>query len=357
VLLAVAAGWLGAQAKPLPRGADFKDAPGGPVIGALVAGAPVTRQEARAGHTRVLVEGFVEGAKLGGKKGKYAVHVAASGGAALRGGAAADAREMGTLRAGTGLAVVSRTGAWVKVRRGGWVPTSAMTAAKEAAVASAKPASSPPAAKAGPAAAAAKAPPATAPATATPAATPAPAALVASPAAPAPPLPDGALVATKATELRTAPDGGATLGTIAKDALLVPLARERGWVRVRVEGWVREQDAAPADTAARSAVSAADLRADPQAARGRIVRWEVEIIAYQVADPLRKDLTPDEPYLLARGPGRENALLYLAVPPSLVTEAKAFPPLGTAIITARVRTGRSDPTGVPVLDLQQIARK
>ena len=173
----------------------------------------------------------------------------------------------------------------------------------------------------------------------------------------APPLPEGTLVTARSSELRTAPDGGAAIGTAAKDVMLTPLARERGWVRVRVEGWVRERDVMPADSLARSAVSAADLRADPLGSRGRIVRWEVEIVAFQVADPLRHDLTPDEPYLLARGPGRENALLYLAIPPSLVAQARALPPLAPVIITARVRTGKSNPTGVPVLDLQQLSRK
>jgi hypothetical protein len=77
----------------------------------------------------------------------------------------------------------------------------------------------------------------------------------------------------------------------------------------------------------------------------------------QTADPLRKDLTDGEPYILARGPAGEEALLYLAIPPSLLSEARQLAPLTKVLITARVRTGRSEPTGVPVLDLQSIARK
>ncbi|MBI3789921.1 MAG: hypothetical protein HY275_03480 [Gemmatimonadetes bacterium] len=329
----------------------MRDTPTGPVVAALAAGAKVTRQETRAGHTRVLIEGFVEGAQLGGKKGKYPAHVSASGGAALHASADGSDENFATLTSGTGVAIIARSGKWVKVRRGGWLGAAAFTAA---------PAAKTPA-PATVAKSAAPAPSATTPAPkgTSNASSPAPAAtaLVAAPAAAAAPLPDGALVTTRPSELRTAPDGGATMGTAAKDAMLTPLARERGWVRVRMEGWVREADLSPADTAARSAVSAADLRADPNGSRGKVVRWEVEIISFQLADPLRKDLTPDEPYLLARGPGRENALLYLAVPPSLVADAKAMPALATAIITARVRTGRSEPTGVPVLDLQQLSRK
>ena len=348
VLLVCAALPLGAQARIIARESDLRDSPSGPVVATLMAGTAVTRQEARAGHTRVIVEGFVEGAALGGRKGRYQVHVTASSGATLHASAEGAATSVATLRSGTGLAVVVRSGKWVKVRRGGWVTNAAFVAATTAASTPAKPG----AAAAASIAASTKNSGATS--------TPPPARvapLVATPAEPAPPLPEGTLVTTRAADVRTAPDGGASLGTAANNTTLTPLARERGWVRVRLEGWVKEGDVAPADSNARTALSAADLRADPAGSRGKVVRWEVEVISYQLADPLRKDLTPDEPYLLARGPGRENALLYLAVPPSLMAQAKGLPPLATVIITARVRTGRSDPTGVPVLDIQQLSRK
>ncbi len=354
VLLACAALPLGAQARTVERDTDLRDSPSGPVVATLTAGTTVTRQEARAGHTRVLIEGFVEGAALGGRKGRYQVHVTASAGAPLRASAEAAATAVATLRSGTGLAVIVRTGKWVKVRRGGWVTNAAFTAAATAATTAARAAATT-AAKPGPATLAGGSATAKTPAAAAPTTHAAP--LVAASAEPAPPLPEGTLVTTHAAELRTAPDGGASMGSAATNTMLTPLARERGWVRVRIEGWVKEGDVAPTDSNARTALSAADLRADPAGSRGKVVRWEVEVISYQLADPLRKDLLPDEPYLLARGPSRENALLYLAVPPSLMAQAKGLPPLATVIITARVRTGRSDPTGVPVLDVQQLSRK
>lgn len=165
------------------------------------------------------------------------------------------------------------------------------------------------------------------------------------------------LVPTANIALRAAPDARA-LATVAQGTTLTPLARDRGWVRVRLEGWVPEKDVTPADTAVRMGVSAADLRADPVGTRGKIVRWSVQILARQKADALRKDLAPDETYLLARGPYEESALLYLVVPPSLLVIAKSMPELSQAMITARVRTGRSDLVGVPILDLLTItARK
>jgi hypothetical protein len=137
---------------------------------------------------------------------------------------------------------------------------------------------------------------------------------------------------------------------------MIPVARERGWVRVQIEGWVRESELMAADTSVRASLSAADLRADPERTRGQIVRWDVQVLSYQLADPLRRDLGRDEPYLLARGPGNENAILYLAVPPSLVESARTLPALSRVSIIARVRTGRSEPAGVPVLEVQSLAR-
>jgi hypothetical protein len=167
---------------------------------------------------------------------------------------------------------------------------------------------------------------------------------------------DSVLVPTANVALRTAPDARA-LATVAPGANLVPLARERGWVRVRLEGWVPEKDVAPADTAIRTGVSAADLRSDPQGSKGNVVRWSVQILATQKADALRKDLNADETYLLARGPYEENALLYLVVPPSLMSAVKSIPELSQAMITARVRTGRSELVGVPILDILTITPK
>ena len=154
--------------------------------------------------------------------------------------------------------------------------------------------------------------------------------------------------------LRTAPDGAVT-GTITPAATVIPLARERGWVRVRMEGWVRESELLPVDSTLRVAISAADLRADPAASKGKLVRWKVEVLSLQRADALRRDLAQGEPYLLARGPVGENAMLYLDLPAALVNDAKAISPLTVVQITARVRTGRSAPTNVPILDIETLS--
>ena len=168
----------------------------------------------------------------------------------------------------------------------------------------------------------------------------------------------GSIPLTPATEtsLLTAPDGD-RVGNIQPGARAVVTGRDRGWVRVRVEGWAREADFVVSDTSLRGALSAADVRADPEGTKGRLVHWEVLVLAHQVADPLRKGLVNQEPYLLAQGPGRENALLYLAIPPALVATAREIPDLTNVTVTARVRSGKSEPVGVPVLDLISIVRR
>jgi hypothetical protein len=167
-------------------------------------------------------------------------------------------------------------------------------------------------------------------------------------------------VATKSTPIRTAPVVGASVtpavGQLAKGATVQVIARDRDWVRVKLEGWVRESDLAITDSTLRP-LSAADVRSDPEGSRGKLVQWQVEAVALQTADPLRTGLQPGEQYLLALGPAPEKMLLYLAVPESLVTAARSLPPLAQITVTARVRNGRSEPAGVPILDLQNLTRR
>ena len=169
------------------------------------------------------------------------------------------------------------------------------------------------------------------------------------------PLDVSAQRAVRSTTLRVAP-GGDERATLRAGTSVETLAREGGWARVRVEGWVPERDLILADSSAEPGLSAADLRSSPAAYRGKVVRWEVQVISLQHADALRKGLASEEPYLLARGPGTESAMLYLAIPPSLVEQARGLPQLSNVLITARVREGRSEPIGVPILDLIGITR-
>lgn len=163
-------------------------------------------------------------------------------------------------------------------------------------------------------------------------------------------------VATKPTVVRTAPAAGPSVGQVLKGGTVDVVARDGDWVRVRLEGWVREADLIASDTTLRQ-LSVADIRSNPSAAQGKLVRWEVEAVALRSADPLRTGLQTGEQYLLALGPGSEKALVYIAVPESLLAGVRSLPPLAPVIVTARVRDPKSQPAGVPILDLQSITRR
>jgi hypothetical protein len=166
--------------------------------------------------------------------------------------------------------------------------------------------------------------------------------------------------AAHAAPIRTAPGTDAspspTVGQVNRGSTVEVLARDRGWVRVRLEGWVRESDLIVADSSLRP-LSAADIRSDPAAATGKLVRWQVQTVSLQTADALRTGLAAGEPYLLALGPGAERTLVYLAVPPALLPIARNLPAMAQVIVVARVRNGRSEPAGVPILDLQSLTRQ
>jgi hypothetical protein len=351
---------LVAQSRSVTTPAAVLSAPNGKSIGSVHPGVSVHVLDSRGAYAKVTVEGFVERSRLSARKESGSPRIG-SRSTVVRSRGASSAQSVGSFDAGTivSLASGSAPSGWVKVKRDGWVlktslekvvadaPRKATETKRTASTTKARTpdrkssagevAAPPPNTKA-----------------ATPAAAPAPVAVAATTkASTIRSLSDSTLVPIGNVALRAAPDAK-PLATLAQGTNLVPLARDRGWVRVRVEGWVPEKDLAPADTSVRMGVSAADLRSDPVGAKGKVVRWSVQLLAKQKADVLRRDLTPDETYWLARGPYEENALLYLVVPPALMSSAGSLTELSQVLITARVRTGKSDLVGVPILDLLTI---
>ena len=378
------AGVAGAQAHVVKAPAPILTAPNGRAIGGVREGAPLRVLETRGAFARVSVDGFVERARLAAKRGSESPRVG-SRDAVLRSRGASAARSVAWLDAGTSVSVGRETApaGWVRVSRTGWVLRSSLTAPTDAASRPAASSNRSVAAKARPRPEAKSSSGEVAGTAASPVASPivagssttapvpavaasqetlsAPSSSVepvasAARAAAGPTLADSNLVPTANVPLRAAPDAR-PLATVAQGTTLIPLARERGWVRVRLEGWVPERDVAPADSSVKTGISAADLRTDPQGSRGKVVRWTVQVLARQTADALRRDLTANETYLLARGPDDENALLYLVIPPALLEPSKSIATLSTATITARVRTGKSELVGVPILDLLTITSR
>ena len=327
----------------------FLVAPAGRQLATVRAGATLRTAAERGGHTQVTLDGYISASLLGSGRDSFPNVVKAPSGARLRSAGRADASIVADLLDGMGVTIISRSGDWVRVRRTGWVASSAVGGALSAA--SAKAAAPP---ERGARSGGASPPPVTPASTA--GRTSAQADSAPASAQRAAPPPPGALTPTGSAELRSGPNGRA-IARVDSGAHLTPLARDNGWTRVRIEGWVRDGDLVPADTALRLSLSAADIRAAPDQARGMMVRWDIQFIAIQKADELRRDLRVGEPYILARGPGEETGLLYFAIPPGLVTTVERFQPLQPLTVTARVRVGRSEPVGIPILDLISVAER
>lgn len=348
--------------------ASVRSSAGGSVIAVLKKGTIVTLGAARGGAVFVTFAGWVDGTRLGAARDSFPAQLTGPLAMRLRSAPSMKGTILGEIRPGAGLFTTSRQGSWASIRRGGWVEAAALPgdAAKNAPVAT-KASPTPLATQRAPVAKTPAPPPKQpSPAARTPAkssvAAPPPVTQqpVAAPVVDIPPViepvSDGAMRVARTTVVRGSPNG-VVVGQIAAGTVVMPLARARGWVRVRTEVWMQERDVVPADTSFGAALSAADLRADPEGTRGKTVRWEVQVLALQYADPLRRDLATDEPYFLAKGPGAEDQLMYLAIPPSLLAEARSIQVLTRLLITARVRTGRSQPVGIPILDILSLAKQ
>ncbi|MGV3707310.1 MAG: hypothetical protein ACO1Q7_00605 [Gemmatimonas sp.] len=332
-------------------GSAMRAAPGGQVVGILSRAfeGPVEMVEGNA--VRLRINGFVsEGTvRLEGNRSRGVVSGKGDEGATLRTGPAEKEPSLATLMRGAVIFTGARSGGYVPANRVVWVDKSRLasfsgpqrSATRKEPAAPARPSAPKPVAPLPSRVAVADT------------AVPAP-----KPASPQPSLlPSGLppMQLMTGSPLRVAP-GGDIISTIPSGTVVTPLASENGWTRVRVEGWLPNKDLVDASAKAAGELSAAEVRADPAGTKGRTVRWTVEALSYQTGDDLRRELT-GTPYLLARGPGNERAILYLAVPDSLVATARALAPLTTVTVTAKVRNGRSQPGGVPILDLVELIRR
>lgn len=371
LLLFLIAAPLAAQTA-LVKEASVRSAPGGAVIALLKEGTTVTVGAAKGTETFVTFVGWIDGTRIGEARDTFPAHLTGPIAMRLRSAPSMKGAILGEVRPGTGLGIISKQTGWANVKRGGWIASSALGAGATTAAAATKPIEKKPEPTKKPEPA--KKPEAPKAATPKPAPTPVakkelptPAKGAASKVEPTPvaapvdttplvePMPDGAMRVARSAVVRSAPNG-LVVGQLAGGSTVVPLARSRGWVRVRADVWIPEKDIVPADSSFGASLSAADLRADPTGTRGKTVRWEVQVLALQYADVLRRELAIDEPYFLAKGPGSEDALLYIAIPPSMMSEARSVQPLTRLLVTARVRSGRSQPVGIPILDLLAFAK-
>jgi hypothetical protein len=239
---------------------------------------------------------------------------------------------LGTLERGVEVRRVGGDDKWFEIEMIGWLPASAVRPPAAAA------GTGPEEKTEGPREEAAPSPEAASPPSATPA--PLPAAYA------------GRGTAGRVDEevgLRGSP-GGSVVTTIPSGTVLRTVERRGAWTRVQVEGWV-PSESVTTDGGTASAPEAVALA--PDRFTGRRVQWTLEHVALQKAEAWRTDFEDGEWYGLARVPDR-GTYVYLVVPASLLDEFRGFSPFETIRIEGRVRTGRSELTGNPVVEVARL---
>ncbi len=305
-----------AQATARVRAAEenFRRDPNGTTLATVFQGAELTLVSEQGGWVQVELAGWIWGPSVTAtSRDGFDLSVAATGGENLR------ARPNGTILArlleGCLLDQVSSSGSWIQVRRRGWL----WRASLDAAVAPA----------AGPAAG--------------PEATPSD-----------PPL----ITAAAPLTIHATPDGD-TIARFEAGAQAQVLGRTGDWIRIRLDGWIYEP--AALDSALNLAdtgdLTPAQLRADPGRYRGALIRWRVQFISLRRAERARSDFEEGEPFIHARGAAGDAGFVYLAVPDELLPIAESLEPLEYVTVVGRVRTGRSQLLGSPVVDLTDIEQE
>jgi hypothetical protein len=315
----------------LQASTDLHRDPDGTPLVSLPAGAEVEAGKADGDWRQVTVEGWIYRPSTSPtKRDGFDLVVTSDEGENLR--QAPNGPIVGRAREGTLLERVGERGKWFRVRRDGWIPQEAVPAKK---VADTTRRQGRPADRrtGGPADSGSVRSTATAAATSAP-----PTASV-----------EGGEV-LRETGLTRAPDSSA-MTTLPPGTAARVLGRSGEWVRVQVEGWVRETDVKPAQAGVLAGISAAEIRAAPDRFVGQTLDWHLQIIAVQLADELRPEMPPGQPYLLTRGPLPEAGFVYVMIPQDRVAEFRALPALHEMTLRVRLKAARTRYLATPVVEL------
>jgi hypothetical protein len=306
---------LSGQTRRTAVEADFVKEPGGTVLARVAKGPALRVGASRGTWQEVVIEGYIASTGLrNDSRDGFDVAVNLSAGAPIRAGAGTGAT-LATARAGALFTRLGTQGGWIRVRRTGWIPKSAL----EAAAPPATPAQAPPPA---------------------PATTTAPTVRPPADSARGQSLGGGAAFASE--------PGGAPVTTFESPHPVEILERRGGWARVRLEGWVREGSLGA--TPPPDQITAKEIRDNPDRYVGQTLEWTLQVLAVQQADELRPELPPGQPYVLARGPLPETGFVYLVVKRDEVERFRSLEPLAEIRVRATVRAGRTRFLPTPVLD-------
>ena len=297
-----------------------KDPDGVPLV-SLPAGTEVETKNARGEWHEVVVEGWIFTSSTSPtRRDGFDLVVSNSDGENIR--ESPNGEVVGRVRAGALLRKLETRGGWTRVSRTGWVPSNA--------VSSPAPADTPAVSRSDSALASTGVAPVTAP-------------------RPAVPETDRAAVA-RATPIYASPQGG-QYGTLQAGAPARVLGRSGEWVRVSVDGWVRDIDLQAATGGALTGVTAAEVRAEPARYVGRTVDWRLQLISVQTADELRTEMSRGQRYLLTRGPLPEPGFVYVTVTTAQAAEFRAMPALQEMVLRVNIKAPRTKYLTTPVVEL------
>ncbi|HET6837111.1 MAG TPA: hypothetical protein VFH24_03650 [Gemmatimonadales bacterium] len=297
-----------------------KDPNGVPLV-SLPAGTEVETKDARGNWHEVVVEGWIfTSSTAPTRRDGFDLVVSASEGENLRD--SPNGEVVGRVRPGALLRKLETRGGWTRVSRAGWVPRDA--------VSSAAPADTPAVTRSDSVA-------------------PLPGAASAAVLRPGGTDTDRAAVA-RTTPIYASPQGGQS-GTLQTGAPARVLGRSGEWVRVSVEGWVRDIDLQAATGGALTGVTAAEVRAEPARYVGKTVEWRLQLISVQTADELRTEMPRGQRYLLTRGPLPEPGFVYVTVSPSQAAEFRSLPALQELVLRVNIKAPRTKYLTTPVVEL------
>jgi len=322
------AGPLAAQEeRRLEAPADLHRDPAGTPLVSLPAGAAVEAGKADGDWREVTVEGWIYRPSTSPtRRDGFDLVVTSEEGENLR--RVPNGQIVGRAREGTLLEQVGEKGKWFRVRRDGWVPRKAVPAQTPV---KAKPDTNP--TVQGRARQARQQPAATAPVP-----------------APQPTASIEAVETIREAGLSRMADS-APIFTLPAGTPARVMARSGEWVRVGVDGWVRESDLKPAEAGVLAGITAAEVRASPDRFVGQTLDWRLQVIAVQLADELRPEIPSGQPYLLTRGPLPEPGFVYVTIPAGRIAEFRALPPLHEMVMRVTLRAARTRYLATPVAEL------
>ena len=321
----------GQEERRLAEPADLHRDPAGTPLVSLPVGAPVETGDAQGDWRQATIEGWIyQPSTSPTKRDGFDLVVSSDEGENLR--RVPNGPIVGRAREGTLLERVGEKGKWFRVRRDGWVPREAVPAKPPGSTRAAGTRSD----SASPAQGRAQSrtpPPATPPV----------------PAGSPPPSIEG-VETIRETGLSRMPDS-APASTLPAGTPARVVGRSGEWVRVQLEGWVRDADVKPAEAGALAGISAAEVRAAPERFLGQTLDWRLQVIAVQLADELRPEIPSGRPYLLTRGPLPEPGFVYVVIPPERIAEFRALPPLHEMVMRVTLKAARTRYLATPVAEL------